>query len=51
MTLDKVYHAAYALKTVARKTDLIAALIFSYAAAECVPAELYTSLTDGFSPF
>ncbi len=25
MTLDKVYHAAYALKNVARKTDLIAA--------------------------
>ena len=25
MTLDKIYHAAYALKDVARKTDLIAA--------------------------
>ena len=25
LTLDKIYHAAYVLKSVARKTDLIAA--------------------------
>ena len=27
LTLDKIYHAAYVLKSVARKTDLILSLI------------------------
>ena len=35
LTLDKVYHAAYVLKSVARKTDLI------HAAGLCPDCDLY----------
>ena len=40
LTLDKIYHAAFVLKKVARKTDLINKLINIVHRGELAPARL-----------
>ena len=45
LTLDKIYHAAFVLKEVARRTDLIAAPTFPTDAELYLKTVSYTHLT------